>query len=189
MSVSRKQKSCTSPTTRTNVTSDAIVGSCCHMAHCQLRKLELLPHHIVGGSIDRTQVSAQCSSQTKVCRNNYIICNSPPRGSSRLIGQILVMTAMKYWPSRCPLTTGAEFNFLAYSTAMFHLAFSQMSLANISFIFTVNYLFIKWLRTSLESFLGFVMSSSSSFIGRFMKAVLVGAKQVQGPAVRRRCLC
>ena len=30
------------------------------------------------------------------------------------------------------------------------------------------------------------MSSSNSFIGRFIKAVLVGAKTVQGPAVKYR---
>ena len=38
----------------------------------------------------------------------------------------------------------------------------------------------------MESFFGLVMSSSNSFIGRFMKAVLVGAKTVQGPAVKCR---
>lgn len=36
----------------------------------------------------------------------------------------------------------------------------------------------------MESFFGLVMSSSNSFIGRFIKAVLVGAKTVQGPAVK-----
>jgi hypothetical protein len=34
----------------------------------------------------------------------------------------------------------------------------------------------------LESFLGLVIRSSSSFMGRFMKALLVGANTVQGPA-------
>ena len=45
------------------------------------------------------------------------------------------------------------------------------------------YLLIMWFKTSLDSVLGFVISSSSSFIGRFMNAVLVGANTVQGPAI------
>ena len=45
-------------------------------------------------------------------------------------------------------------------------------------------LLMMWLRTSLLSFLGLEISSSSSFMGRFMKAVLVGANTVQGPAAR-----
>ena len=45
------------------------------------------------------------------------------------------------------------------------------------------YLLIMWFNTSLDSFLGLVISSSSSFIGRFMNAVLVGANTVQGPAI------
>ena len=45
------------------------------------------------------------------------------------------------------------------------------------------YLLIMWFKTSLDSVLGLVISSSSSFIGRFMNAVLVGANTVQGPAI------
>ena len=52
----------------------------------------------------------------------------------------------------------------------------------------VRHLLIRWLSTSLESFLGSVISASSSFIGRFMKAALVGANTVQGPAAAQHWL-
>ena len=61
------------------------------------------------------------------------------------------------------------------------------TLYNINLIIK-TYLLIKWLRTSLESFLGLVISSSSSFIGKFMNAELVGAKTVQGPASNKNVI-
>ena len=41
--------------------------------------------------------------------------------------------------------------------------------------------FVIWFSTSLDNFFGLVISASNSFIGRFMKAELVGANTVQGP--------
>ena len=67
------------------------------------------------------------------------------------------------------------------------LALGAGTLSNILIWSSKTNLLIKWFRTNLESFFGFVISSSSSFIGKFMNAELVGAKTVQGPASNKIC--